>query len=572
MFHTIASICINLFSTPITDGCRHLLHSREYKASARRLLNSQPSDIFFITRFLRTDKVGPLFCYGTVIDARQRRILTVCIVVQRPPSKPCQLGAGIGHFQTEAQLRQYLSVNIRCNDVAYSNRSVRIHTETLFDSKSDGTGTGLIFVGNLNICPFMRFVFFNSKAASCQRKRTNTQCLPITFLHMVVFRWSTEGVKFQGSAYKGIAFVNILRKSSLCECDRKVFARYGTSGTACGQVQRVRSLILADTPGGSFSEFSARDSHFISGICPGSSLALCGTESYIIFVFRKHLDIIHRDVHQNTVVWCYVYIGQKSALYLYSVLLDAVAYIHIRQILLLQLVLKPESTFQAVLHDNIKRLVNGFHVEALGCGRAVGQYDTITAEGTVVGDIAEVTSVCPVELVCFATYWHTQALVLPVPYKFTGHGRVGFVYIAEHIFLVTHCITHRMRIFALDMWFRFLSALVVFQTAYACAEHVAVGTIHGAGYIAPSAVTLIVGDTTGIQLLDSLHHILEIVAATTLVAGTPAEDTGMIAKRPDLALVTFHHRSPEQLHTAQSHIAVTLYIGLSQNVKSVFVA
>ena len=113
-------------------------------------------------------------------------------------------------------------------------------------------------------------------------------------------------------------------------------------------------------------------------------------------------------------------------------------YINIRQVLLLKFAFKPEGACQAVLHDYVKRLVNGFHIEALGRRSTIGQYDTITAESAIVGDIAEVTSVCPVKLICFSADRHTQALVFPVPYKFAYHCRIRLIDFAVVVNLITH--------------------------------------------------------------------------------------------------------------------------------------
>ena len=79
-------------------------------------------------------------------------------------------------------------------------------------------------------------------------------------------------------------------------------------------------------------------------------------------------------------------------------------------------------------------------------------------------------------------------------------------------------------------------------------------------------------DTSGIQLLDSCHHILEVIATTALVAAAPSEDAGMVAECAHLALVAFNHRSTEQFDAAQTLITVALHISFRQNVKSVFVA
>ena len=280
----------------------------------------------------------------------------------------------------------------------------------------------------------------------------------------------------------------------------------------------------------------------------------------------KHLHVIEGNIDQNTVIGRNVYVRQQSALNLYTVLLDAIAYVNVLQVLLLQFALEPESARQAVLHNHVKGLVDRLHVVALSGKGAVGQHYAIAAESTVVGCVAEVATVSPIVLVGLTGDRHTQALILPVPDKLASHCREGLVDLAEHILLVAHSVTHGVGVLALDMWLWLLAALVFVVSAYRCAEHTAVGTIHGAADIAPSAVAFVVSDSAGIQLLDGLHHILEVIAATAFISTAPSKDTGMVAECAHLAFVTLDHRSTEQLYAAQSLIAVALYIGLCQNI------
>ena len=103
-------------------------------------------------------------------------------------------------------------------------------------------------------------------------------------------------------------------------------------------------------------------------------------------------------------------------------------------------------------------------------------------------------------------------------------------------------------------------------------EHGRVAAVHGTRHVAPLAVAFVVGDAAGVELLNGLHDALEVIAAATLVACTPAEDTDVVAKGADVSLVALDHRPPEKLDAGQPHVTVTLYIRLGKDIESVAVA
>ena len=116
------------------------------------------------------------------------------------------------------------------------------------------------------------------------------------------------------------------------------------------------------------------------------------------------------------------------------------------------------------------------------------------------------------------------------------------------------------------------SGTIVVETALARALHGGQVGIHRAGDIGPGAVAFIVGEACLVESLDGLLHSLEVVAAAALVAIRPEADAGMVAERQHMTLVALHHCRLEGCNARQSHVAVTLHIGLGKHIHAVLVA
>ena len=129
-----------------------------------------------------------------------------------------------------------------------------------------------------------------------------------------------------------------------------------------------------------------------------------------------------------------------------------------------------------------------------------------------------------------------------------------------------------MGVLALDVRTLGSAFPISFLTALCGREHVTVAAVHRARHIAPLAVALVVGDAAGVERFDGLHDVLEVVAASALVAGTPSEDAGMIAKGADVSLVALHHRLSEELHAGEASISVAFDVGFSKDIEPVLIA
>ena len=68
----------------------------------------------------------------------------------------------------------------------------------LVDGKCEGRRTCSVGVGNRENYPAMCLVFFNLPCSAAHCQRANAQAFPVAFLCLVVFRWNTECVKFEG--------------------------------------------------------------------------------------------------------------------------------------------------------------------------------------------------------------------------------------------------------------------------------------------------------------------------------------------------------------------------------------
>src|SRR5690554_5384007 len=126
--------------------------------------------------------------------------------------------------------------------------------------------------------------------------------------------------------------------------------------------------------------------------------------------------------------------------------------------------------------------------------------------------IIEITSVSPVELIVCTWYWHKKALVFPIPYKLTRQRRVFLIEI-EHLPHITHRVTHGMAVFTLDMGAG--SGLLLPRFTYLF--DTIITSVHRAVYIAPLAVTLIMGQTGVIKRFDRFLHMFKVVSSAGFI-------------------------------------------------------
>ena len=188
-------------------------------------------------------------------------------------------------------------------------------------------------------------------------------------------------------------------------------------------------------------------------------------------------------------------------------------------------------------------------------------HETVDTEIAVVGIVAEIATIGPIFLPRRALC--QQTLVLEVPDEFTGQTRVLLVEV-EHVADITHRVTHRVAVLALDV------RTVLLATANPFDGFVA--AVHGRADISIVAVALVVCQTGLVECLDGIGNIFEVIAITRLIAKRPHENTRVIAHPQHVVLGTLDHRRTEQFHRRQPCVGVTLHVGLGQHVEAVLVA
>ena len=311
-----------------------------------------------------------------------------------------------------------------------------------------------------------------------------------------------------------------------------------------------------------------RSGHFIANFCPRCCFAKGCGEANRVARRGFECDAFIGNGNRRTVPRSEVQIGQHTAGYLDSIFTYNILNIIAVEVNLLKFILNPELALFHIKRQDVERLINALHIEALCRRCTICQDDAIAAEASVVRIVAKVAAISPVILIRFARNGHPDALVFPVPHELANHCRIRFVDVPEVINLVAHRVTHSMGVLALDV--RPLSSLS--HTTLSRREHVAIAAVHRARDVAPLAVSLIMRDARGVERLDGLHDALEVIAASTLVSGTPTEDANMIAKGADLPLVALHHWLAEEFNAAQARVSVTFHICFGKDVEPILVA
>ena len=195
-----------------------------------------------------------------------------------------------------------------------------------------------------------------------------------------------------------------------------------------------------------------------------------------------------------------------------------------------KLVLHAELPLIEINNLKFQRLIDFLRIVTLRCPTPVGTHQAVDTEVTVVGRIAEITSVCPILLSRYTL--GEQTLILEVPNELTCETRVLIVEV-EHITHITHRVAHRVAVLALDVW------TVMLILTYTLNRPMA--GIHRRTHVGILATTLIVRETRLVECLDSIGHILEVITATRLITKRPHEDAHMVAHPLHMILGAFHH-------------------------------
>ena len=202
--------------------CRHSRRRYIHQALASLSGNGQPSHIFLVAGFLRTDMVGPLLGDGAVINAQMSGIVAVAVAVEWASAQPCDVLARAWHFETEAQFRQDGTIIVGRYQGAQANGSVRIDAELLADRKGQRRGACLVGVCYRELNPMHCFVLHHFPSAAGHCECAYSKRLPVALLPSVVLCRDAESVEFQWLIDKHRAIERVSRECSARERCREV--------------------------------------------------------------------------------------------------------------------------------------------------------------------------------------------------------------------------------------------------------------------------------------------------------------------------------------------------------------
>ena len=213
-------------------------------------------------------------------------------------------------------------------------------------------------------------------------------------------------------------------------------------------------------------------------------------------------------------------------------------------------------------------LIDLLHFVVLCFGAEVGAHDTVHAEHTVVGFVAEVAAVAPVGLSRFAVVVD-NGLVHPVPDGATDEMVRAFHGLPV-VHEVAHGVTHRVGVLG-DV----VGVLHVVRTLDSALHPSDGGVLVGAN-IYDVVVALVLHGARGVEGLDSLVGSHEVLARAGLIAERPKADGGMVDVGVHHFHVAGHVGIAEFLHVREAGFAVVVFVafdvGFVLQVDTIFIA